>query len=35
MEKDQKIKFAEYKKMMKLLYDRMFDNQTKLLKIIQ
>lgn len=32
MESDAKNKFSEYKKIMKILYERMFDNQTKLLK---
>lgn len=32
MEKDASIKFSDYKKIMKVLYEKMFDNQTMLLK---
>ena len=28
----QNLRFGEYKKIMKNLFDRMFDNQTKMLK---
>lgn len=32
IEKDPNIKFGDYKKVMKVLYDRMFDNQASLLE---
>ena len=32
IEEDESAKFGEYKKVMKILFDRMFDNQTKLLR---
>ncbi len=35
MEKDSNTKFSDYKKIMKVLYQKMFDNQTKLLKSVK
>ena len=35
IEGDDDIKFGEFKKVMKVLYDKMFDNQTKLLRSMQ
>ena len=32
IEKDEAIKFCDYKKVMKVLYDKMFDNQSELLR---
>ena len=35
IEGDDNVKFGEFKKVMKVLYDKMFDNQSKLLKSMQ
>ena len=35
IEGDDDIRFGEYKKVMKILYDKMFENQTKLIRSTQ
>ena len=35
IEGDDDVKFGEYKKVMKILFDQMFDTQTKLLRSMQ